>query len=114
MDTFFENARKIFDVACSDTAEETSDFALLVRPDGGLHLIMNSTTPFDAVAENEGARMAYRVTRSSDGVRVIGRNRDRRCVLEDRAGKRSRISELLRDQPLYEINRTRALPLSPL
>ena len=117
MDAFFENAQKIFDVARADESGESNDFALLIRPDGGLHFVMesplDSATALDAAATNAGARIAYRVTRNGKGgVRVAGRSGDQECVLERRVpgqheglrNARQFSAELLRDQPLYRIN----------
>ena len=102
MDTFLLNAQQIFDVAQSDTSGEDSEFALLIRPDGGIHLIMESEITLDAAATSAGARTAYRVSRSRNGIRVTGSEGSRRCRLEDSA-RPGFTSELLRDQPLYRI-----------
>jgi hypothetical protein len=110
VDAFFENAQRIFDVARSDDSTEPNDFALLIRPDGGLHFVMESPLSLEAAAVHGGARIAYRVTKSSGGgVRVVGRSGDRECVLAEHAprhdGQAQRFSaELLRDQPLYRIS----------
>ena len=104
MDVFLENAQKIFDVARSDESTEPTDFALLIRPDGGLHFVMEPS--LEAAAS---VQIAYRVTKSGAGeVRVAGRNGDQECLLTQRAsqspGRTGRFSaELLRDQPLYWI-----------
>ena len=103
MDAFLENAQRIFDVARSDGSAEPNDFALLIRPDGGLHFVMESPLSLDAAAIHGGARIAYRVTRTSGGgVRVAGRNGNRECVLEQRSTHRAG-AEWLRDRPLYRI-----------
>jgi hypothetical protein len=101
MDTFLENAKRIFDVARADSGAEASDFALLVRPDGSLHVIMESELNLDAVAIDTGARSAYRVSRSKDGVRVSGRDGASRCELTCPGFSRA---HFLRDQPLYLMN----------
>jgi hypothetical protein len=104
VNTFLENAQRIFDVARQDSSSEFTDFALLVRSDGSLHVIMESPlsleASLEAVAIEAGARTAYHVSRSPRGVRVTGRDSSRQhCVLEQR-----RVGgELLRDQPLYSI-----------
>jgi hypothetical protein len=108
MDTFFENAQRIFDVAISAADGENRDFALLIRPDGGLHFVMESPLSIEAAAIHGGAESAHRVTYSPSGVRVQGRSIGRDCVLEERSASR----ELLRDQPLYRI--TSPLLTSPL
>lgn len=104
MDTFFENAQRIFDVARAGAegagwSDENRDFAVLVRPDGGLHFVMGSPFSLEAAAIHGGARSAYRVSSSRDGVRVVGRSGEKDCVLEERSAAR----QILRDQPLYRI-----------
>lgn len=113
MDAFLENAQRIFDVARSDDSAEPTDFALLIRPDGGMHFIMESPASqamsIDSAATHDGVRIAYHVTRSTGGgVRVSGRSGNRECVLAQHSSKgadsTSRFTaELLRDQPLYRI-----------
>lgn len=109
MDRFFENAQRIFDVAVSAADSERQDFALLIRPDGGLHFVMESAFSLEAAAIHGGAGSAYRITRSRDGVRVQGRSLARDCVLEARSAAR----ELLRDQPLYRITSPLLISLPP-
>ncbi len=115
MDVFLENAQRIFDVARSDDSTEPNDFALMIRPDGGLHFVMESSlesaTALEAARIHGEARTAYRVTKTyGGGVRVAGRSGDLECVLEQRCGanhaqRASRFTaELLRDQPLYRIS----------
>ena len=107
MDEVFENAQRIFDVARADVARaganadagECTDFALLIRPDGGLHFVMESPFSIEGAAAYVGARSAYRVTRSRNGVRVQGKSFGSDCVLEQHNLPR----ELLRDQALYRI-----------
>lgn len=106
MDVFFDNARKIFDVAQASVAEasgceDSSDFALLIRPDGALHLIMESPVSLEAAAVHGGAHVAYHISRSLGGVRVTGQTSGRSCMLEQ-AGRSTAAFRLLRDQPLYE------------
>jgi hypothetical protein len=94
----FENARRIFDVAsAADDMSDPQDFALLIRPDGGLHFVMESPFSIEAAAIHAGARSAFRVTRSRDGVRVQGKSASGDCVLEERNPLRT----LLPDLPLY-------------
>lgn len=128
MDVFLENAQRIFDVARSDDGAEPKDFALLIRPDGGLHFVMESPLSRldslmldaempDAELEpaasiHDEALIAYRVTKSPRGeVRVAGRSGNRECVLTQHSSDHSArnparrfSSELLRDQPLYWIS----------
>lgn len=102
MDALFDNAQRIFEVACSGPDGEAGaaqDFALLIRPDGGLHFVMETPFSLEGAASYAGAEAAYRVTRSRDGVRVQGRSASGDCVLQRRDPSRM----LLRDQPLYRI-----------
>ena len=99
---FFENAQKIFDVARSGTGEQSSDFALMIRPDGGLHLLMDSPLSLEAAAVHGGAQAVYHVQHSRGGVRVTGQAPGQTCVLEDAGLKRSDVLRL-RDQPLYQL-----------
>jgi hypothetical protein len=110
MDALLKNAQRIFDVARSgrggdrgggDGNDEVDpqDFALLIRPDGVLHFVMESPFSLEAAAIHAGAQSAYRITRSREGVRVHGRSASQDCVLEQRRPHR----DLLRDQPLYRI-----------
>ncbi len=103
MDMLFENAHRIFDVARSGAGGDNQDFALLIRPDGGLHFVMEAPFSMEAVALDCGARTAYRITRSSDRVRVDGRCGGRNCVLEQSSAHKAFSKEMLRDQPLYRI-----------
>ena len=100
VDLFLEHAQQIFDVAqTGGDAGGHDDFALLIRPDGGLHFIMDAPFTLSAASEYAGARTAYRVTRSQGAVRVEGWSAGRSCVLE----QKQVYKELLRDQPLYRI-----------
>lgn len=100
MDAFLENAQRIFDVARAGACEgESGEFALLIRPDGGLHFVMETAFSLEAAAIHAGAQSAYRVSRSREGVCVQGRSAGRDCVLRERSAAR----EILRDQPLYRI-----------
>jgi hypothetical protein len=99
VDTFLEHAQQILDVAQSDSSGSTEDFALLIRPDGGLHFIMETPFTLEAASQYGGAQSAYRVTRSRTGVRVEGWSAGRKCLIEERPAYK----ELLRDQPLYRI-----------
>jgi len=112
VNTFLENAQRIFDVARAESGGDSADFALMVLPDGGLHVIMESPLSLETAAIHAGAQAAYLVSRSRQGVRVTGRGAGQRCVLEGEPGgvsggipdhRRRAGSELVRDQPLYRI-----------
>src|SRR5437764_5718528 len=101
MDAFFRNAQEIFEVARSGASGDSSDFALLIGLDGGLHLIMDSPVSLEAAAAHGGARTAYHVSKSAGGVRVTGQTAGRSCVLEQ-SGRSAAAFRMLRDQPLYQ------------
>jgi hypothetical protein len=97
VDTFLLNAHRIFEVARADGGGDESEFALLIRPDGGLQIFMEGAERW------AGVGTVYNVARSSAGVRVIGEDGRRRCELEEKTRRRFR-GELLRDQPLYTVS----------
>ena len=102
MDAFLENAQRILDVASADEGESKEDFALLIRPDGGLHFIMGSPVSLDGAFACDEARAAYHVSRSSAGVRVEGRTFGKSCVVNSCVVAESHpMRQLLRDQVLY-------------
>lgn len=102
MDTFLLNAQRIFDVACAGGSTNLAEFALLVGRDGGIRMIMESEMSLFAVMAHHDAETAYRVTRSSNGVRVTGSKGARRCELAE-SSPRASLDSVLRDQPLYRI-----------
>jgi hypothetical protein len=66
---------------------------ILIRHDGGLHMIADSDWPLDSLSWHHGAKMAYRVSERSGSVRVEGREGLRTCVLE--SAKPVQIARLL-------------------
>ena len=101
----FENARRIFDVATAEGGAgdftDAQDFALLIRPDGGMHFVMESPFSIEGAATYAGAQTAFRITRSPEGVRVEGRSGSVDCVIARHSQRRSPGPMLLPDQPLY-------------
>lgn len=106
MDAFFQNAQEIFDVARADTSGECDSFALVVRPDGGLHFIMDGAMSLEGAAAYTAARSAYIVTRSARGVKVEGRNAFGTCKLEE---VRKPLA-WLHDMPFYQMATPAASP----
>ena len=103
MDTFLENAHRIFDIARAGADAENQDFALLVREDGGLHFVMESPFSIEAAALHYGSRAAYRVVRSHEGTRVSGQSGGKKCTLEQRNTSRAFVKQMLPDQTLYRV-----------
>ncbi len=105
MDTFLENAQRIFDVAQADSSGQNSDFMLLVRADGSLHMVMEQTLNPESAAIAYGADTAYHVVRTGKRVTVSGRSGENRCQLTHGNSARTAPGRLLRDQPLYLLAR---------
>jgi hypothetical protein len=102
VDAFLDNAQRIFDVAGADDSNSFDDFAIVIRPDGGLHFIMGSPVSLDGASAYAGAQSAYRVTRSPHGVRVDGKSYGRDGFLQHcSVERRDPRAELFRDQALY-------------
>jgi hypothetical protein len=102
VDIFLDNAQRIFDVAGADDSNTFDEFAIVVRPDGGLHFIMGSPVSIEGASAYAGAQSTYRVTRSPHGVRVDGKTLGQdgyvqHCSLERRDAR----AELFRDRALY-------------
>lgn len=94
---FLDNARRIFEVAKADPSAPDEQFAVMIRPDGGLHLMMQTPVSLEAAALDAGAESAFMITRSHGQVRVEGHRRGERCLLE----KRNIRADLLYDRPSY-------------
>ncbi len=99
MDSLLENTQRIFEVARNAGDGDPQDFALLIGEDGGLRFIMETPFSIEAAAIHGGARSAWRITRSRDGVRVEGRSGNRNCLLREQSAR----CELLPDLPRYWI-----------
>lgn len=82
--------------------EGAEEFALLVKGDGGLHLIIGAPVTLEGAAAWVGASAAYHVKRSEDRVTVNGSSAGRKCLLEN-VRPRARAAGLLRDRPLYSV-----------
>ncbi|HWE49001.1 MAG TPA: hypothetical protein VG273_04405 [Bryobacteraceae bacterium] len=102
VDTFLDNAQRIFDVARADDSNTFDEFAIVVRPDGGLHFIMGTPVSVEGASAYAGAQSTYRVTRSPNGVRVEGKTFGSDGFLQHCSVERRDVrAELFRDRPLY-------------
>ncbi len=103
MDTFLDNAQRILEVARSAEGNGAEEFALVIRPDGGLHFLMESPVSIEAASAYAGAESTYRVVRSHTGIRVEGRSYGHRCSLRQSCvlEQRNHRIDLLRDPALY-------------
>jgi len=105
MDTLFENAHRIFDIARSAAAAGESGLRPAHR-DPTVAFISSWKSPFSDGGDRTPLRRAYGLSNHparANGVRVDGRANGRNCVLEESSGPRSFSREMLRDQPLYRI-----------
>lgn len=116
MNAFLDNARELFEVAGSDKGRIDCDFALFVRRDGGLHMVMDLGSAPGGIAPGldlpvpsevgDGLSSAYRVTRLRGAVRVQGRSGSHRCLLESHAAGQVEptiLRMVLRDERLYSV-----------
>jgi hypothetical protein len=99
VDTFLDNAREILSVAAAGGSGDPEDFAVIMHPDGGLHLVMGCPVSLAGAAAMSGGGTVYYVTRNASGVRVEGQSGLRRCSMEDRRPD----LHFLQDQAFYRI-----------
>lgn len=84
MSRFAEYAQQILDAAeaAASRGESCSEMTILIREDGGIHMLADSDWPLDSLALHHGARTAYRVSQRFGSVRVEGREGSKRCLME--------------------------------
>jgi hypothetical protein len=63
------------------------ELAILVRADGGLHVLQAEGWSLSRIAEHHGVRTAYRVSRKGAAVRVEGRTGTQSCLLRGEAAR---------------------------
>jgi hypothetical protein len=99
---FWENASRLLDAAviASAAGHATENMTVLIGQEGGIHLIANNDWPLDRIAEERGARTAYRVQHAGGRVAVEGREGDSICRLETESPG-ARAKRLLQDRPRY-------------
>jgi hypothetical protein len=105
---FLDNARELFEVAIAGAASDDIEFEMTVRPDGSLHMVMESGLDSTVGAGMWDSGVQYRVTRSRGVVRVEGSGGGQRCVLQEKLRVPAQLS-LLRDQALYFVAPTRMI-----
>lgn len=104
MSRFLDNAARIFEAAESalESGNEPSDIAILIDPEGGIHMVAGSDWPLDSLQAHHGAQMAYRVSRQEQTVRVQGRAGWQTCSFE--TAKPDRVAHhLLAAIPQYQL-----------
>jgi hypothetical protein len=80
VDSFYENARSIFETATATASP--SDTTILITAEGGVRMMADCDWPLDRLVAHHGARSAYRVTCRHGRVRVDGRSWTNTCSLE--------------------------------
>lgn len=101
---FWENASELLDaaVAASGLGNATPNMTVLINWQGGIHLIADSDWPLERLAEDRGARTAYRVQHDSGRIAVEGRQAGSTCRLETESAAR-RYQHIFRDSPRYSL-----------
>jgi len=107
MDRFLADAHEIFDVArtaglSANGGEAYADFTLLIGADGGIRMIAETAIALETLTSWHGSSVAYRVTRGTQGVRLEGRTRTRKCMFEESPPESRRFSRLP-DEALYSV-----------
>lgn len=77
---FLRNAHEIF--ATAREAAEDCRMAILVEPDGAIHMCPSTGWDLECLRRYHGAAMAYDVSRSGSQVRVEARSGAEHCTLE--------------------------------
>lgn len=73
---------------------------VLISQEGGIHIVAQSDWPLDRLAEDRGARMAYRVSHQNGRVAVDGIHGTTVCHLETESTANI-ARTILRDRPAY-------------
>lgn len=95
MSRFLDNAERILNVAESvhTTGHAVSDWTILIGSNGGIRMVAGNDWPLESLRAEQGAGMAYRVSRQRGSVRVEGRAGARTCLFE--AGEPNGVARLL-------------------
>jgi hypothetical protein len=101
VDRFFADAQGIFETALAAPSHEGGSFGLMIRQDGGIHVVMDTPFTLEAMVAELGARTAFRVARERGGVKLEGFSNGRRCSIE--SPKMSHRAPELSSQALYSV-----------
>lgn len=97
MDALLGNACKLLETAL---AGGSGDWTVFLQRDGSLHLVAGSEVPLESVLLTRAARIAWRVIRDGEALRVEGFDGKDRCRLEGRSPANPGRA-LLQAQPMY-------------
>jgi hypothetical protein len=95
---FLKHAEEIFTAARQDGGEDC-ELAILVGRDGQIHMLPASGWELEPLRLHHGAQAAYRLSRSSGGVRLEARCAGEACLLQARPASLTRAA--LPDFPQY-------------
>lgn len=93
-----KHAEEIF-TAAREGGREDCEVAILVRSDGGIHMLPASGWELEPLRLHHGARAAYRLSRAGGGVRLEARSAEESCVLQ--SGRAGPARSVLPDFPQY-------------
>jgi hypothetical protein len=99
-DRFLDHAAAILDTAVS--AEGQEDWTILVSGDGALRMLAANNWPLESLAREQGAQMAFRVTRTGAGTRVEGCQGLRTCSFTSEPSAAS-MQRILAGPALYQL-----------
>jgi hypothetical protein len=77
---FLKHAEEIF-AAARTAGSDDCDWSILVKRDGGIHMIAGADWQLESLREHHGANAAYRVHRSQGNVRLEARSANQSCML---------------------------------
>jgi hypothetical protein len=101
---FWDNANKLMESAMAAVQNgfaSTEPMTVLIGQEGGIHIVSQSDWPLDRLAEERGARMAYRVSHNNGRVAVDGIQGATVCHLETESEGARAARTILRDRPSY-------------
>jgi len=79
---FLKRAEEILDVAVSTSIGGSSDFAILIRHDGGMQIFDGIGWELTGLMAEYGAREVYKIERRLTLIRVAGQSGSQTCLLE--------------------------------
>jgi len=108
---FWADAESIFETArqASQSGAPDCDWALLIGPQGDLHMLEAAGWALPALLAQHGAQRVYRVTRERGSIRLEGRSGSDTCQLQSESPART-AGHLLARYPALAPVRSRPSP----